>query len=314
MKSGLLSMKKLVVGLVVFGIAGFAMANVKDSIGQKTVNGKRYILYKVEAKETLYSLSKKYNTSVDDIKTANDGLAAGLQKGATIMIPGTAVKKTQTEVEVIERVDIKPALVQTVHIVGENETLYSISKKNGVDVEDIKKWNNLTSNSISTGMELKIWKAPISEGTAKMSGEGTGLQVNPNKVRDAVVKTDPNAGIAKVDAGYDASVPKTSEQVNPVKKEDYTIDTSLYGEEVTETKSIDKISEIGIDQSKNLAQMKGVKVGTILMIVNPANNKATFVRVINGETAEGIQVTNSVLTALNLSSASDAKVKVSYTK
>ena len=58
MKSGLLSMKKLVVGLVVFGIAGFAMANVKDSIGQKTVNGKRYILYKVEAKETLYSLSK----------------------------------------------------------------------------------------------------------------------------------------------------------------------------------------------------------------------------------------------------------------
>lgn len=296
-------MKKIVIGLIVFGIAGFVTANTKDSIGQKTVNGKRYILYKVEAKETLYSLSKRYNTTVDNIKTANNGLAAGLQKGATIMIPGYAVQKEAP----------KLAAIQGLHVVGDNETLYSISKEYGVEVDEIKKWNNLTSNSISKGMELKVSSASEASSEANKPSANTKAS-NPNQVSEAAVKTDPNAGINKPDAGHDASVPKIVEKVDPVKKEDYTIDTSLYGEEVTESKAINKISEIGIDQSKNLAQMKGVKVGTILMIVNPSNNKATFVRVINGTTAEGIHVTDSVLSALNLSYVSEAQVKVSYTK
>ncbi len=49
-------MKKIVIIALGLGLAGNATAGVRDSIGQKTVNGKRYVLYKVEAKETLYSL------------------------------------------------------------------------------------------------------------------------------------------------------------------------------------------------------------------------------------------------------------------
>jgi len=50
--------------------------------------GKRYIKHKVKRKETLYSISKKYNISVDDLLKANIKIKeTGLQKGMIINIP-----------------------------------------------------------------------------------------------------------------------------------------------------------------------------------------------------------------------------------
>jgi membrane-bound lytic murein transglycosylase D len=44
------------------------------------------------------------------------------------------------------------------HIVRTKETLYSISKKYGVDVGKIQKWNKLDSLNLKTGQELIIYK------------------------------------------------------------------------------------------------------------------------------------------------------------
>ncbi|WP_297888112.1 lytic transglycosylase domain-containing protein [Sulfurihydrogenibium sp.] len=56
---------------------------------------------------------------------------------------------------------INPTFTKTnykrkVHIVSQGETLYSIAKKYGVDVETIRKANNLEDNTIYVGMELVI--------------------------------------------------------------------------------------------------------------------------------------------------------------
>jgi LysM repeat protein len=42
------------------------------------------------------------------------------------------------------------------HTVGQGETLYSISRKYGTTVDNIKKLNNLTSDGISVGLKLKV--------------------------------------------------------------------------------------------------------------------------------------------------------------
>ncbi|MSP57978.1 MAG: LysM domain-containing protein, partial [Flavobacteriaceae bacterium] len=42
------------------------------------------------------------------------------------------------------------------HIVQKGETLYSISKKYGLTVNELKKLNTLTSNNIALGSQLKI--------------------------------------------------------------------------------------------------------------------------------------------------------------
>lgn len=44
----------------------------------------------------------------------------------------------------------------TLHTVQAKETLYSISKKYNVDIEDIKKWNRLDTNDIKIGQQLRI--------------------------------------------------------------------------------------------------------------------------------------------------------------
>jgi LysM repeat protein len=48
------------------------------------------------------------------------------------------------------------ASTQNYHTVGQGETLYSISRKYGVTVDNIKKLNNLTTNNISVGLKLKV--------------------------------------------------------------------------------------------------------------------------------------------------------------
>jgi len=54
-----------------------------------------YITHKVQLKETLYALSKKYNVEQDSILKVNDGLAGGLKVGQLINIP--ILKETEKE-------------------------------------------------------------------------------------------------------------------------------------------------------------------------------------------------------------------------
>ncbi|MBS1600346.1 MAG: glucosaminidase domain-containing protein [Bacteroidetes bacterium] len=44
------------------------------------------------------------------------------------------------------------------HVVQTNETLYSISKKYGIDADKIQKWNKLDSPQVKSGQELIIYK------------------------------------------------------------------------------------------------------------------------------------------------------------
>ncbi len=55
----------------------------------------------------------------------------------------------------------KPSPMKRItHNVEEGETLYAISKKYNVQVEDIKKWNRLEDNLIADGQALTIYLKP----------------------------------------------------------------------------------------------------------------------------------------------------------
>jgi LysM repeat protein len=130
-----------------FVFIGFTFFNPtveKDSIGVETVNGKVFVIHKVDEKETLYAISRRYGASIDDIKQYNASASAGLEVGQILKVPYTPKQ---------------PKVVSgNVHKVAPKETLFSISKLYGVTMDEIKQWNNLKDNSLSVGQELSIKK------------------------------------------------------------------------------------------------------------------------------------------------------------
>lgn len=101
------------------------------------------IIYTVEKGDSLYSIAKKYNTTVDAIKLANNLLSNSLTIGTVLEIP---TNNSGVNVESNPRY----------HTVSKGESLYSIAKRYNTTVDDIKRKNNLTSNVLSIGQNLII--------------------------------------------------------------------------------------------------------------------------------------------------------------
>lgn len=69
---------------------GFVATPVEISTDKVNVKGTVYWLHKVLKGHTLYSISKAYGVSVDEIKAANPSLSEGLKAGMLIYIPDKA--------------------------------------------------------------------------------------------------------------------------------------------------------------------------------------------------------------------------------
>lgn len=139
-----------------------------------------YVLHTVERRQTLFAISRKYNVSQEVILQANPQIRErGLQNGDVLRIP---VKKTTTTAPVqketpVYQVENKPQQTErTLHIGADNsyithvvepkETLYSISRKYNVTVDEIKALNPESGDVLKTGTTLKI---PFKSGSVSNS-------------------------------------------------------------------------------------------------------------------------------------------------
>ncbi len=125
-----------------------------------------FVEHKVAKKETLYSLSKEYNVSIDDIKRFNKQLySKELQMGETIRIPvaGTTTTVAETTTSQPEPAETKtetPSLpIQNKntreHIVLPKETKYGIARKYGMTVEELDKLNPKVE-MLQPGMMIRV--------------------------------------------------------------------------------------------------------------------------------------------------------------
>ena len=124
----------------------------------------------VKKKETLFGIAKQYNVTVASITAENpdaeDGVEIGQQLKITGVEKGLAPKELVTEEEVKQPVEnteivsnpIKISFSDTIinHTVLDQETLYSISKRFMVPVEELQKLNGLKNSKIKPGDVLKI--------------------------------------------------------------------------------------------------------------------------------------------------------------
>lgn len=85
--------------------------------------------------DTLYSISKKYNTTVDNLKIWNNLKNSNIIVGQVLQVERST---------------------QILHVVVKGDTLWSISKKYKTTVDKIKKDNNLKTDVLSIGQKLKV--------------------------------------------------------------------------------------------------------------------------------------------------------------
>lgn len=143
--------------------------------------------YIVEKGDTLYSLSKRFNISIEELKRINnlndDILSIGqvlklsntddneydtyiVKKGDSLWaiskeynIPLNELIKINSLTDLTLQINqelLVPKTNKNIYIVEAGDTLWSIARKNNINVEELKTINNLTSNLISVGQELII--------------------------------------------------------------------------------------------------------------------------------------------------------------
>ena len=115
--------------------------------------------------ETLYDISQKYGVMLQYLYSYNT-ISAG-----DYLVEGTKIYLRPPALDQLVAANVPPKVTQVkneeqlsspakkiTYTVQPKESLYGISKKYGVTVDDIKKWNNLTSDNLQIGQQLIISK------------------------------------------------------------------------------------------------------------------------------------------------------------
>lgn len=96
--------------------------------------------YVVKSGDNLYAIARKYNTTVNEIKSLNNLGSDILSVGQILKIPTVTPSQEQEET----------------YIVQSGDSLYSIARKFNTTVDELKRLNNLSSNLLSIGQVLVL--------------------------------------------------------------------------------------------------------------------------------------------------------------
>lgn len=96
-----------------------------------------YDIYEVVKGDSLWAIANRYNIRVNDLIELNNLTDLTISIGQKLLVP-------------------KKDIDEDIYIVEKGDTLWSISKKNNIPVNELKELNNLTNNTISIGQALKV--------------------------------------------------------------------------------------------------------------------------------------------------------------
>ncbi len=110
--------------------------------------------HEVQVRETLFSISRKYNVSVQDLRDWNELESDALRPGTVIYVAPPTGDERETTPRAVTRDREESGVVR--HTVQQGETLFSISRQYEVNVQQITEWNRLASTALRIGQELIV--------------------------------------------------------------------------------------------------------------------------------------------------------------
>jgi LysM repeat protein len=241
-----------------FSFLAFTASAAIDSISVENFNGKKNIVHKVEAKETYYSIARKYNVTPQSVIQFNSNRS--LQIGTILRVPterlfaespvvNAALKQEPNASAKVAVIDYK---------VGPREYLIAIAKKFNTTVEDLKTLNNLSSNNLSIGQIIKV---PFGSASSEQLAPPPAIPLDVPKLEPGIVSTS-------IDSSKSAS-------------ERLKLPVARYGlREVNERGVAIWIEDENLDGTKMLALHQTAPIGTVIKITNPMTGKSTFAKVV----------------------------------
>lgn len=119
--------------------------------------------YHVVAKgESIFSIAKKNNVTVQNIKEWNNLIDNNVKVGTQLILSGENIAEAREE-------DAKPKseFKDIEHVVGKGEYLGTIARKYNVSVNNILEWNSLSDTNIKLGDKLIVGKEEVVANNAK---------------------------------------------------------------------------------------------------------------------------------------------------
>ncbi len=203
-------------------------------------------VYIVQKGDTLYSIAAANNTTVDELKRANNLTSNILSTGQLLKIPSAL-------------------LPESTYIVKKGDSLYSIANKYNTTVDELKRINNLTSNILSIGQVLKLPSDKVSD-----------IEKEENTISYTVQKGDSLYSIARK---YSTTIDKIKDLNNLTTNllsigqvllipTDTNLETTYTVQKGDSLYSIAKKYDTTVDRLKQLNNLKSnlLSIGQILIV------------------------------------------------
>ncbi|MFN9710742.1 MAG: LysM peptidoglycan-binding domain-containing protein [Bacteroidota bacterium] len=313
---------------------------------------KPYLNHTIGVKENFYSIGRAYNISPRIFAPYNGmELTSGLSVGQTIRIPLNEANFWQTGSR-----KSNETVVAVYHQVQTKETLTSISKLYKVDKASLISWNNLIGEKINTGDKIIIGFLKVDKNLSPLAAQGVGPRSEPTYPKiDTSWKKQKQAApveIKKEEKNINKPATEKSNQDTPPLKEQSKTEVKQpvplsprpADDTVTEYKGSGYFMDEFNNQTNNGKRIQSSKLnggffkstsgwsdgkyyilidniekGTIVQLINPANNKKVFAKVLASiaETkpgaTESFLVSNATATQLGVK-GNNFELEISWEK
>lgn len=186
--------------------------------------GESQEIYIVKKGDSLWKIANKYNTTVEKLKSANNLKTNILSVGQKLVIPSISVSPEVSDTYIVQKGDSLWSIAnkfnmtvselknlnnltnnllsigqvlkikdssnngKTTYTVQKGDSLWVIANKYGITTEELKSYNNLTSNLLSIGQVLKIPQGKTSTENIYTVKKGDSLWTIANRYNTTVEK------------------------------------------------------------------------------------------------------------------------------
>jgi LysM repeat protein len=258
-------------------------ASPMDSLRVEYIEGKAYIIHLVDPGETLYSISKRYKTSMNDIADATPAVKKGLLDGMILQIP--------------YKPQVNNSVKEQTHTVAKGETLYSISRIYDIAVVQIMEWNELLSSDLEIGQVLKIGGESQPQ---KIDYELDGMKIHVVQAGEGLYALARNFDVSvdelvewndlessSLNLGQEVIVGKVGGQANNTEEPEVTEEVAavvalpaVFVPMVQERENGMAAIIEGEEERTFYAMHREIPIGTLVAVRNEMNDQVVFVRIV----------------------------------